>query len=130
MHRREAREFLLGALYQREFRDFCLEDLVDDVDPGAQREYIEKVYSGIVGHAAEIDKLIATRTTGWRFERLSPIDKSILRLAVYELLYMPDIPPEVAINEAVELSKAFGTDQARVYVNGILDRIWKDKGTE
>jgi len=126
MHRRQAREFILAALYQREFRDVSLPELLADQDPGDQLHYIERVFSGIIAHRKELDEKIGERTIGWRFERLAFIDRNILRLGTYELLYLPEVPPEVAIDEAVELCKKFGTEKAQVFVNGILDRIWKE----
>jgi len=126
MHRRDAREFVLAALYQREFREVSLEEMLDGIDPGDQRDYIENVFSGTIDHQAEIDARIAERTVGWRFERLALIERTILRLATFELLYLPEVPPEVAIDEAVELCKKYGTEHAQVFVNGILDRIWKE----
>lgn len=128
MQRREARQFLLRALYQREFVDTPLGEMLTEVDPGDQRGYIESAFSGLLAHQEEIDALAAQHTVGWRFERLALIDRNILRLGIYELLYCPDIPAEVAIDEAVELCKAYGTDRSRVFVNGILDRIWKEQG--
>ena len=125
MRRREAREFVLSALYQREFRDTSLKEMLAEINPGDQRSYIERVFAGIIARRDEIDALISQRTVGWRFERLAFIDRNILRLGIFELLYLPEVPPEVAIDEAVELCKKYGTDNARVFVNGILDRIWK-----
>jgi len=125
MRRREAREFVLSALYQREFRDIPLKEMLAEINPGDQRSYIERVFAGIIARRDEIDVLISQRTVGWRFERLAFIDRNILRLGIFELLYFPEVPPEVAIDEAVELCKKYGTDNARVFVNGILDRIWK-----
>jgi len=125
MRRREAREFVLRALYQREFRDIPLKEMLAEINPGDQRSYIERVFAGIIARRDEIDVLISQRIVGWRFERLAFIDRNILRLGIFELLYFPEVPPEVAIDEAVELCKKYGTDNARVFVNGILDRIWK-----
>jgi N utilization substance protein B len=125
MQRREAREFLLSALYRREHVDTPLHEMLEDVKPGDQRGYIETVFHGIGERIEEIDRMIGERTVGWRFERLALIDRNILRLGVYELLYLDEIPAEVAMDEAVELAKKFGTEQARSFVNGILDRIWK-----
>ncbi len=126
MQRREAREFVLSALYQREFTDVSLAEMLEDESPGNQLDYIESLFDGILDRRDEIDRMIGARTVGWRFERLALIDRNILRVGVYELLFCEEIPPEVAIDEAVELSKKFGTDQAKLFVNGILDRIWKD----
>lgn len=125
MHRREAREFLLSALYQREFNEAPLAEMLTEIDPGEQRDYIEQVFSGIEARRAVIDDTIGEYIVGWRFERLALIDRNILRLGIFELLYHSDIPAEVAIDEAVELCKKYGTEKARVFVNGILDRIFK-----
>ena len=130
MHRREAREFLLNALYQQEFVERSISEMLSEIDPGDQRDYIEQVFSGITAYRDEIDDLIGQHTVGWRFERLALIDRNILRLGIFELLYLPSIPPEVAINESVELCKKYGTERARVFVNGILDRIWKETRDE
>jgi N utilization substance protein B len=126
MNRRKAREFLLRTLYRQEFLETSLADVFKEVDPGSQRSYVEKVFEALTAHHREIDGRIAERTVGWRLERLALMDRNILRLGVCELLYVPDVPPEVAINEAVELAKIYGTEQAPLFVNGILDRIWKD----
>jgi N utilization substance protein B len=126
MQRREAREFILSALYQREFTHVELASLLEEVDPGDQVGYIASTFRGILDRQPEIDGMIAERTVGWRFERLALIDRNILRIGVSELLYNDDVPAEVAMDEAVELAKKFGTDQARLFVNGILDRIWQD----
>jgi len=126
MQRREAREFVLTALYRREFTDASLDDMLEGGDPGEQRPYIEQVFHGVLNRRAEIDRLIGERTIGWRFERLALLDRNILRIGVYEILYLPEVPGEVAIDEAVELAKAYGTEPARAFINGILDRIWKE----
>jgi len=126
MQRVEAREFVLSALYRREFLPTPLDEMLSEVEPGEQRTYIERVFTGIIDHGQEIDALIGSHTIGWRFERLGLVDRNILRIGVYELLYDDEIPPEVAIDQALELAKKYGTEQARVFVNGILDRILKE----
>jgi len=126
MQRREAREFLLLALYRREFLPTTLDELFEETPPGDQQEYIEAVYGGILEAQTELDAMLGEKTIGWRFERLALLDRNILRLGTYELLYFDDVPAEVALDEAVELSKKYGTEQARSFVNGILDRIWKE----
>ena len=127
MQRREAREFVLTALYRREFLSTSLDELFEETDPGDQRGYIGRVYNGILEHQPEIDAMLGERTVGWKLERLALLDRNILRVGVYELLYCDDIPGEVALDEAVELAKKYGTEQARSFVNGILDRIWKER---
>ncbi len=71
------------------------------------------------------DELITTATIKWRFARLSPVDRSILRLAVYQLKFCPDVPPKVVINEAIELAKKFSTEKSPGFVNGVLDAVLK-----
>ncbi len=126
MQRREAREFLLSALYRCEFLPATLEELFEETDPADQREYIEEIFNGIRERQPEIDHMLGEKTIGWKFERLALLDRNILRIGVYELLYFDDVPPEVALDQAVELAKKFGTEQARKFINGILDRIWKE----
>lgn len=126
MQRREAREFLLSALYRCEFLPVTLEELFEETEPGDQRTYIETIYNGIHDRKPEIDRMLGEKTVGWKFERLALLDRNILRIGLYELLYFDEVPPEVALDEAVELAKKFGTEQARKFINGILDRIWKE----
>lgn len=126
MQRKEAREFVLSALYQSEFLPRPLSEMLEDAVPGDQLAYIEALFHGIQERRDEIDAMIGERTVGWRFDRLAAIDRNILRLGVFEVLFLDDVPAEVALNEAVELAKKFGTENARAFVNGILDRIWKE----
>ena len=126
MQRREAREFVLTALYRGEFLPTRMDDLFEETDPKDQRTYIETVYHGIRDRQPEIDRLLGEKTVGWKFERLALLDRNILRIGVFELLYFDDVPPEVALDEAVEMAKKYGTEQAKKFINGILDRIWKE----
>jgi len=73
----------------------------------------------------QCDDLIVASTIKWQFKRLSPVDKGILRLAVYQLKFCPDIPPKVVINEAIELAKKYSTDKSPAFVNGVLDAVLK-----
>lgn len=81
--------------------------------------------SGTWEHVEVCDELIIDATIRWQFSRLSPVDKSILRLAVYQLKCCPEIPPKVVINEAIELAKKFSTEKSGPFVNGVLDAILK-----
>ncbi|MBN1859318.1 transcription antitermination factor NusB [Candidatus Bipolaricaulota bacterium] len=130
MRRTEARELVLLGLYRREHLEFDLEELFEERDPGDQRGYVIATYQGIFEHIDEIDALLEARTVGWRLKRLGWIDRNILRLAAYELLHAKDVPPEVVINEAVELSKMYGTDNAPSFINGILDRLLQVRRAE
>lgn len=126
MQRREARELVLQILYEREFIDAPLAEIISERDAGDQRQYLEQTLSGVLERAADLDKTIDQYARGWRVERLALLDRNILRLGLYELLHSPQIPAEVAIDEAVELAKRYGTDNAPSFINGILDRVWKD----
>lgn len=120
MKRRRARELILRALFQRDFVEGAEFDRPTD-------PYVSGVLEGIEAHREEIDRLIEERAEGWPLERLHSVDRNILRLAIYELLYREDIPAEVVINEAVELAKKYGTERSPAFINGILDRILKEK---
>lgn len=125
LSRRAARERILKLLFQRDFRSVSLTELLEEQptdDP-----YVREVIGGLEEKLTEIDRIIAQRAEGWRLERLHSVDRNILRLAVYELCYREDIPPQVAINEAVELAKKYGGEHSPAFINGILDRIWKER---
>lgn len=127
MQRSRAREIVLSLLFRGEFLPVSLAEVFEDEDPGDQREYVESVYRGVVEQRDALDRMIGARTVGWRFERLALLDRNILRIGVYELLHRDDVPPEVAMDEAVEMAKKYGTEQAPSFINGILDRIWRDE---
>ncbi|HBR10129.1 transcription antitermination factor NusB [Candidatus Bipolaricaulota bacterium] len=126
MRRREARRLVLQCLYQREFLDIPYSELLDEVDLGDQESYIMLALSGIREHQRVIDTIISAKAEGWKMERLALIDRNILRLGIFEILYCNEIPAEVTIDEAVELAKEYGTDNAPSFINGILDRLWKE----
>jgi N utilization substance protein B len=89
------------------------------------KKYINKVVKGVTGKANELDKKIQDAATEWPLDQLPILDKTILRLAGYELLFMEGIPPKVAINEAVELSKTFGGENTSKFVNGVLGTLYR-----
>ncbi|MFW6005995.1 MAG: transcription antitermination factor NusB [Candidatus Bipolaricaulota bacterium] len=128
MLRREARKEVLKALYGSEFVQGSV-DLDGELlaeNPGEQEKFIKEVYEGTLNHREEIDELISSFTVGWKVERLAVLDRNILRMAIYEMLYSEETPAAVVMNEAIELAKEYGTDQAPKFINGILDRIWKE----
>lgn len=141
MKRRRARKQILKLLYQRDLQggSMHLWDLYQAwLTEWRERHpelaisedrlvYIEDVLKGIDAHREELDREIAERAAGWRLERLHAVDRNVLRLGIYEMLYREDIPPEVIVDEAVELAKAYGTERSGSFVNGILDRVWKDR---
>ena len=87
------------------------------------RKHAERLVQGIQDHQKEIDDRITSVLQNFSFDRLGTVDRNILRLAVYEMLFDPGVPPPVAINEAIEIAKDFGDTQTKKFVNGVLDRI-------
>lgn len=130
--RREAREYLVGLIYETEFR--IDEDKTVIFETSAEErdipkdKFIKEVYFGIFDKLIEIDALIAKHSVGWKTERLSRVSRAILRLGVYELAFCADIPSRVTINEAIELTKKFDDDKAKAFVNGILNAVKDDVG--
>ena len=102
-----------------EFWEFC------PATPRA-REFAQPLIEGMVTHLPEIDERIRRYSENYEFHRISPVDRNVLRLAIYEMLYRDDIPPVVSINEAIELAKTFGSGDSGRFVNGILDRVKND----
>lgn len=90
--------------------------------PGAPA-YLRELVAGAASHQEELDALIVRFSEHWRLERMTVVDRNLLRLAAYELLYQPKVPPKVVINEAVELAKRYGSDDSGAFINGILDQI-------
>ncbi|HUK54316.1 MAG TPA: transcription antitermination factor NusB [Candidatus Binatia bacterium] len=127
--RRKARELALQLLYQWELRAEPPERVEEAFWPGAKaapktREFAHRLFTGAVAAAGELDKLISAHATNWRLDRMSAIDRNILRLAVFELRFAT-APPRVVLDEAVELAKKFSDDAAPAFVNGVLDAISK-----
>ena len=129
MTRREQREAVLELLFETEFKKdesaeeiFALASLNREFTPEAG-SYIKDVYFDLLEKLEEIDAMIGKCTSGWKTQRLSKLSRSIMRLCVYELLYRDDIPTNVSINEAVELSKKFDDTKARAFVNGVLNGV-------
>jgi len=84
---------------------------------------MERLVLGVLEHCQEIDRLIKKYSKNWRLDRMNIIDRAILRMATFELLYCEEIPPKVTLNEAIELGKRFGSEDSGSFINGILDRI-------
>ncbi len=142
--RRKAREYALQSLYTvdqtgqsvREALNGLWSGLLEEEDDGelgkrqADSEEIEfatTLAEGVVEVRDDLDERIESSSTNWRIARMALVDRNILRMAAYEILHKDDIPVNVSINEAVELAKRFGTKDSRAFVNGILDRIAREK---
>ena len=99
------------------------EFLSRQVGRAASREYARELVKGTLEKKEEIDRVLAEVSENWSLERMAIVDRNILRLGAYELLYAEDVPPKVAINEAIDLARRFSTEGACAFVNGVLDRI-------
>jgi len=132
--RRKARELALQLLYQWEVRGESTEKAEEAFWPGAKaaqktREFAHRLFTGTVAAAPQLDALIEKHATNWRLERMSAVDRNILRLAAFELKFAT-APPRVVMDEAVELAKKFSDDAAPGFVNGVLDAMLKEVADE
>ncbi len=127
--RSRGREVALQVLYQveqnpgispEEIRRFIERRLLED---RKLCEFTEGLIAGVKEHQAQIDAMISQVAENWRLDRMAAIDRNILRLGAYEMLFCPEVPAKVAINEALELAKRYSTAQSSRFVNGILDRV-------
>lgn len=134
--RREARIAALMALYSVEIagdKEISLleeETLEQYSVPDSSNMFFCALLESILNNSDNINTLIDERAENWEFERISAIDKNILRLGVAEMLYFPDIPPKTTINECIELAKQFGTSESARFVNGLLDGILRNLDIE
>lgn len=125
--RRKSRELALQCLYQIEQsgnKDVTIENMKDHFDVNEKAvPYAQELVSGIQKYSDEVDSLIEKHAKNWRLNRMAVIDRNLLRIATYEILFQDDIPGSVVIDEAIEISKRFSTDDAPSFINGILDPI-------
>ncbi|HHT67723.1 MAG TPA: transcription antitermination factor NusB [Firmicutes bacterium] len=131
MSRRLARQVAFQTLFQIDLSksdiESALAQRLDDVSLTPENEeYVRKVVLGVSEHLPAIDAQIGSISKAWEVHRLGFIDRSILRLAIYEIVFMDDIPAGVAVNEAVELAKEFGDDESPRFVNGLLGTVVRD----
>lgn len=135
-NRRKARECALQLLYDLEFNVVsdgaetasaiatyweCFPDKTQ-LSPDV-RSFAESLVLGVRKHDSEIDGYIQSASTNWKLERMALVDRNILRIATYELRHLPDIPPKVSLNEAIEIAKRYGSEDSGSFINGILDKI-------
>jgi transcription antitermination factor NusB len=90
--------------------------------------FVRDLFFGVVQHQKELDRVLTEASEHWRLDRMSRVDRNVMRLALFEMLYRDDIPPKVSINEAIDLGKHFGTDESGAFINGVLDRIHRSHG--
>ena len=126
--RREAREAALRFHFWRDMHHGDVPEKMDDFwefcpAPNRVRELAQPLIDGMREHLPEIDERVMRFCENYNLNRISPVDRNVLRVAIYEMLYRDDIPPVVSINEAIELAKKFGGSESGRFVNGILDRV-------
>jgi N utilization substance protein B len=124
--RRKARKRALDILYEADLRGLdavgVLADRLKQADPPVS-DYTVTLVEGADGHRERIDELLATYAEGWTLDRMPPVDRNLLRVAIFELLWCDDVPDPVAIDEAVELARTLSTDDSPRFVNGVLGKI-------
>ena len=111
------------------FADDVLGEPLENMEspvPAASRKFTEMLVAGVIEYRPVIDRTIQEAAKNWSLGRMAPVDLSILRVGTYELLYLPDIPGRVTINEAIEIAKRYGTKESPSFVNGLLDKIAKN----
>ncbi|MDA8422896.1 MAG: transcription antitermination factor NusB [Nitrospiraceae bacterium] len=129
MKRRKAREHALQILFQIDIKKgkpsaAILKHFWAEYQPDDEvKAFAEEIVKGTFKHVAKINELIQECAQNWTLERMAVVDRNVLRMAIYEILYRMDIPTSVTINEAIEIAKKFGTDESGAFVNGILDRV-------
>ena len=130
MSRRLARETALQVLFRRDLRK---ETLITSSEvqrwaeefnvPAASADFARKLVEDTLAHLEEIDKVISSYAQDWAIQRMANVDRNVMRLAACEILFYPDIPGRVTLNEAIELAKRFGGEESAKFVNGVLDKI-------
>ncbi|MCL7972296.1 MAG: transcription antitermination factor NusB [marine benthic group bacterium] len=130
--RSRARSWVLQVLYgwdmtgEGSVRDWAREALRSRDVSGRYRAYIDQVLQAAEQHLEACDAVIEANMPNWRLDRLSAIDRNILRIATLEMLSIPDVPPRVAIHEAIRLAEKYGSDESPAFVNGVLDAVGRD----
>ncbi|WP_053957127.1 transcription antitermination factor NusB [Inediibacterium massiliense] len=131
MNRKLAREMVMKLCFQmdiqNDFSEEMIEKFLKDLPENDQENYIKKVATSFISNKEKIDQLIEKHSKGWKINRLAKVDLTILRIAITEIYYIEDVPEVVSINEAVELSKKFSTDESSKFINGVLGSILEDK---
>ncbi len=132
MNRRKAREYALQMLFQSEFvgKDKGITYHEDFLPPAKEKEgmkkFVEELVTGTIRNIVEIDKVLQGAAENWDLNRMAAVDRNILRLAIFEILYRKDIPSAVTINEALEIAKKYSSLESVPFINGLLDKVAKD----
>lgn len=121
----------MQTLYEWDFRPDCNVDEIkqrniDNYQEDADIDFIDQTVKGVIENVKEADDLIVQAAPEWPLEQISTVDKTVLRIAVYEILHSTEVPPKVSINEAVELGKTFGSENSSKFINGVLGTIYRN----
>lgn len=134
MNRRKSREIAMKLLFEMSINKENYEEILGNFKENTDTDlsdidfnYLEKVVKGVQENTEEIDKKIQDNLKNWKFNRLSKVDLSILRIAVFEILFSEDVPDKVAVNEGIELAKKYSSDNSPTFVNGVLGNIIKSE---
>ena len=126
--RRQSRELAMQALFYMDMQKKASEEMLEHFcgcfcTSKKSRPFLIKLVTGVIGKKGHIDQLVERFSQNWKINRMSCVDRNVMRIAVYEMLYCDDIPPKVSINEAVDIGKKFGTQESGAFINGIMDSI-------
>lgn len=127
-NRRKSRELAMQALFYIDMSRNDSEELLDrfckNFNPSSETlPFFLKLVKGVIHFRAEVDAIIERFSSNWKLNRMPAVDRNVMRIAVYELLFCPDIPYKVSLNEAIDIGKKFGTEESGAFINGILDSI-------
>lgn len=129
MNRHLSRIVAMQSLYEWDFRNGSVIEItkrnIEHNGDNADEKFISDIVEGVCKNIDEIDKLICSAAPEWPLEQISVVDKTILRLSIFELMYSEEVPPKVAINEAVELGKTFGGENSSKFINGVLGTLYR-----
>ncbi|AAU24118.1 transcription antitermination factor NusB [Bacillus licheniformis] len=127
MKRRTAREKALQSLFQIDVSDIEPNEAMQHALDGQESDaFFEQLVYGVLENKEKIDEMIKRHLVNWKLDRLANVDRAILRLSAYEMIFLDDIPVNVSMNEAIELAKQFGDDKSAKFVNGVLSNIKSD----
>ncbi|KAA6451504.1 transcription antitermination factor NusB [Bacillus swezeyi] len=127
MKRRTAREKALQSLFQIDVSDIEPKEAMQHALDGQESDaFFEQLVYGVLENREKIDEMITRHLVNWKLDRLANVDRAILRLSAYEMVFLNDIPVNVSMNEAIELAKQFGDDKSAKFVNGVLSNIKSD----
>ena len=129
--RRSAREWAVQFLFQNDFNPGNIEQALpgfwEGKNPDSKsKQFVEDIVHGVISHIQQIDELIQSYAEHWEIKRMNAVDRNVIRMALFEMLFRTDIPPIVSINEAVDIAKDFSSIESGKFVNGILDRALRD----